>query len=199
MFGPFYRWTARGDSSRSLPSFAVPADATAAAALLDFVQPVIIVVPHRHRILELVPLRSFEGVFIWYSKLDLLHCLGCWAYSCFAIPDTTCLSCASSFEVTSLILCLNSLGWTFGLAWCVILLYTYIYLSILRNCVWEMRPRYREDATEIFCRALMTNDGSLIENSEGLDKGVKTNLTVLSIRHVRSRGILVGSYYASLR
>jgi len=142
MFGPFYRWTARGDSSRSLPSFAVPADATAAAALLDFVQPVIIVVPHRHRPSELVSLWSFEVAFIWYSKLDLLHCSGCWAYSCRAIPDTTCLSWVSSFDVTSLILYLNSFGWTFGLAWCVTLLYMYIYLSILLNCNWEIRPRY---------------------------------------------------------
>ena len=155
--------------------------------------------PRCHRTPELVPLWSLEGAFIWYSKLDLLHCLGCWAYSCCAVPDTTCLSCASSFEVTSLILSLNSLGWTFGLAWCIILLYTYTYLSILLNCDWEIMPRYRGDAAEIFCWALMTNDGNLIGNSKGLDKGIRTNLMTLSIRRVRSRGVLAGPYYASLR
>jgi len=199
MFGPFCRWTARGDSSRSLLSSAVPTDAAAVAASPDFIRPVIVVIPHHHRTPELVPLWSFEGVFIWYSKLDLLHCPGCWAYSCCAVPDTTCLSCASSFEVTSLILYLNSLDWTFGLAWCVILLYTYIYLLILLNCDWEIRPRYMGDAAKIPCWALMTDNGNLIGSSKGLDKGIGTDLTVLSTWYIRSRGVLAGSYYASLR
>ncbi|CAD6337111.1 unnamed protein product [Miscanthus lutarioriparius] len=58
------KWTANGDSSRSLPSSVVPTDTTAAAASSDSARPVIVVMPRRHHTPELVPLQSIKGAFI---------------------------------------------------------------------------------------------------------------------------------------
>ena len=48
-----------------------------------------------------------------------------------------------------------------------------------KAAILKIKPRYRGDAVELLCQAHMTNDGDLIGNSKGLDKGVGTSLTAL--------------------
>ena len=163
-------------------SFVIPTYATAIVASPDSIRPVIVVMPCRRRTPTLVLLRSIEGLCIWHFNSICITTQG---------VGCTCACCTWFYLLVLCVICRGDEFDTLlefpqlNLWVCLIChsLCTHVYLSILLDCNWELRLRYRGATANIRCWTLVLNDGNLIRDSEGLDKGIKTILTVLFYRY----------------